>query len=63
MHETDKFKQMENRLTRLERLVLKDPSLASRVEEREIHADLQYGRGDYGQPMAPETEKGMGAAA
>ena len=63
MYETDKFKQMENRLDGLERLVLKDPHPASRVEEHEIHTDLQHGRGDYGQPMAPETEKGMGVAA
>ena len=72
MHETDEFKQMEDRIARLELLVQSCTRIACQSEanaryaaitEREIHTDLQYGRGDYGQPMAPETEKGMGAAA
>lgn len=69
-HDNCRLRQLESRVSVLERTVNRlistiedNPHIRVELSLEEIQTDLNYGRGDYGQPMTPETEKGMGAAA
>lgn len=59
-HQTDKLKQMEDRIRVLEQWT--GVPMHIEVSEEEVRANLDYPHG-YDQDMRPETEHGRGAAA